>query len=300
MQLVIRDKAGCQCATPCFTFSVNNLINDNEIITDEDGNIITSENDIPIVHGHGNGYNAISDLDEIEDLDNAYMLITKDEKSYKARTSLFGADFATKDEMVINLSAKSDTTHTHDDRYATINHQHSYNELSDKPTIPSVDGLATETYVDNAIANAQLGGGNAGVKLDRYATKDDLLTKADKEHTHEQYLTEHQDISHLATKEELVHNHDNQYAPYTHTHNQYLTGHQSLTHLALKEHQHSYNELSDKPTIPSIDGLATETYVNQAIANVNTVGGYTIWVGTQAQYDAIGTKSNTTIYFIIG
>ena len=306
MQLVIRDKDGCQCATPCFTFSVNDLINDNEIITDEDGNIITSENDIPIVHGHGNGYNAISDLDEIEDLDNAYMLITKDEKSYKARTSLFGAanldfdNFATKDEMVINLSAKSDTTHTHDDRYATINHQHSYNELSDKPTIPSVDGLATETYVDNAIANAQLGGGNAGVKLDRYATKDDLLTKADKEHTHEQYLTEHQNISHLATKEELVHNHDNQYAPYTHTHNQYLTGHQSLTHLALKEHQHSYNELSDKPTIPSIDGLATETYVNQAIANANTVGGYTIWVGTQSQYDAIETKSNTTIYMIKG
>ena len=155
MQLVIRDKDGCQCATPCFTFSVDDLINDYEIITDEDGNIITSENDIPIVHGHGNGYNAISDLDEITDLDEAYMLITKDEKSYKAKTSLFGAanledyakledipvlpifdNFATKEEMAINLSEKSDIAHTHDDNYATINHIHSYHDLTDKPVIP--------------------------------------------------------------------------------------------------------------------------------------------------------------------
>ena len=34
--------------------------------------------------------------------------------------------------------------------------------------------------------------------------------------------------------------------------------------------------------------------------NANTVGGYTIWVGTQAEYDAIGSKSSTTIYFIKG
>lgn len=29
----------------------------------------------------------------------------------------------------------------------------------------------------------------------------------------------------------------------------------------------SYNDLTDKPTIPSIDGLATEEYVNSAVAN---------------------------------
>lgn len=31
----------------------------------------------------------------------------------------------------------------------------SYNDLTDKPTIPSVDGLATTTYVDNAVANKE-------------------------------------------------------------------------------------------------------------------------------------------------
>ena len=40
-----------------------------------------------------------------------------------------------------SLSTKSD-----------VGHGHSYNDLSDKPSIPSIDGLATETYVDNKIA----------------------------------------------------------------------------------------------------------------------------------------------------
>lgn len=31
-----------------------------------------------------------------------------------------------------------------------------YNDLTNKPTIPSISGLATETYVDNAIANIVL------------------------------------------------------------------------------------------------------------------------------------------------
>lgn len=72
--------------------------------------------------------------------------------------------------------------------------------------IPSVDGLATETYVNNAIANAQLSGGDTNVDLSGYATKDDLKGYAAKEHTHNEYLTEHQDISELVNKS---HNHDN-------------------------------------------------------------------------------------------
>ena len=48
-----------------------------------------------------------------------------------------------------------------------------------------------------------------------------------------------------------------------------------------------YNDLKNKPTSLPADG-----------GNANTVGGYTIWVGTQVQYDAIPTKSDTTIYII--
>ena len=57
---------------------------------------------------------------------------------------------------------------------------------------------ATENYVINKISEASLGGGNGEVNLSGYATKDDLLLKADKTHTHNEYLTQ-QDISHLSS-----------------------------------------------------------------------------------------------------
>ena len=47
-----------------------------------------------------------------------------------------------------------------------------YNSLTNKPNIPSIEGLATENYVKNEIANAQLGGGDTEIDLSGYATKD--------------------------------------------------------------------------------------------------------------------------------
>lgn len=38
---------------------------------------------------------------------------------------------------------------------AKSNFSGSYNDLTDKPTMPSIDGLATTTYVDNAVANKE-------------------------------------------------------------------------------------------------------------------------------------------------
>lgn len=38
---------------------------------------------------------------------------------------------------------------------AKSNFSGSYNDLTDKPTIPSIDGLATTAYVDNAVANKE-------------------------------------------------------------------------------------------------------------------------------------------------
>ena len=50
----------------------------------------------------------------------------------------------------------------------------------------------------------------------------------------------------------------------------------------------SYNDLSNKPTIPSVpSNLVTGSSAS-----------YIIWVGTQTQYDAITTKDNNTLYFI--
>lgn len=49
----------------------------------------------------------------------------------------------------------------------------------------------------------------------------------------------------------------------------------------------NYNDLTNKPTSLPANG-----------GNASTVGGYSLWVGTQVQYDAIATKSDTTIYII--
>lgn len=51
-----------------------------------------------------------------------------------------------------------------------------------------------------------------------------------------------------------------------------------------------------------IIGDGADSFSNLADAAIKEVsdqlGGYSIWVGTRAQYNALGTYSNTTLYFI--
>ena len=49
----------------------------------------------------------------------------------------------------------------------------------------------------------------------------------------------------------------------------------------------NYSSLTNAPTSLPANG-----------GNADTIGGYSLWVGTQAQYDAIATKSDTTVYII--
>ena len=190
-----------------------------------------------------------------------------------------------------------------------------YNDLTNKPEIPSVEGLATETFVINKIAEAELGGKD--IDLSGYATKDDLLTKADKEHSHEQYLVkedlndyakssdipsveglaseewvnnqgflkDHQDISHLETKEDSS-SKLQEAKDYTDTQiglikipdvsgkadkselESYYTKEESNQLLEEKANKSelfsgSYDDLTNKPEIPSIEGLATTQWVEE-------------------------------------
>ena len=129
------------------------------------------------------------------------------------------------------------------------------------------------------------------VDLSEYVTKEELnnkgyLTSVPSEYITESelnakgYLTEHQNISHLATKTELF--------------------------------SKNYNDLINKPTIPTstsqltndnnyatvsqIPSIPTSLPANGG--NSNTVNGFSIWCGTQGEYDSIDTKSDTTIYLI--
>ena len=71
---------------------------------------------------------------------------------------------------------KADKNHTHSQYLTALpTHNHSYNDLSDKPVIPSIEGLATESYVRAKIAEASLSGGE--VDLSEYATKTEVDVK---------------------------------------------------------------------------------------------------------------------------
>ena len=138
-----------------------------------------------------------------------------------------------------------------------------YNSLTNKPTIPSIEGLATETYVQNKIAEAQLSGEE--VDLSGYATKDDLH-----EHTNKNILDN--------ITSEKVNDWDNK-----------------------SEFDGDYNSLTNKPTIPSIEGLATKDYVENEInkkINVdlisNPISG-TVLTLTNDRYQMAEIVDGTTI-----
>ena len=190
-----------------------------------------------------------------------------------------------------------------------------YAKLSD---IPSHENLASIEYVNNKIAEIS----DSGVNLDGYATEDfvaseiakitipdvtDFATKEELvgaiaaiEHpmpdlsdcvkkdeiaeyiTEEEldakgYLTEHQDISNLATKAEIpdvsnfITEIPDEYITEEELHAKgYLTEHQDLGDYAKKSElfNKDYNELVNTPEIPSITGLATESYVDEKFGSV--------------------------------
>lgn len=191
--------------------------------------------------------------------------------------------------------AKEVEEHTHNyaeiehehEEYALVEHEHEeyakevhkheeylteHQSLEDyalKSEIPSIEGLATESYVKNQIANAQLGGEDTEIDLSGYATKDELNAKADKEHTHKEYLTEHQDLSAYAKKEDIKEYDDTEVrgliankADKEHTHEEYLT--EVPSEFVTEEELNAKGYLTQHQ---SLEGLATEDYVNELLVD---------------------------------
>lgn len=122
---------------------------------------------------------------------------------------------------------------------------------------------ATESFVINKIAEAQLDGGE--VNLDGLATKDDLNTKVDK--VEGKGLSTNDYTTQEKNKLSGIENNANNYA-HPEKHNASM-----IDGLANVAKSGSYNDLTNKPTIPSIQGLATEQYVDDAVANAQLGGG---------------------------
>ena len=131
-----------------------------------------------------------------------------------------------------------------------------YNDLSNKPTIPSTAGLASEAYVNEKVAAIVI---------------PEVPTKVSELENDAGYLTTHQSLAEYAKTADLA-----QVAK---------TG--------------SYNDLADKPTIPSTTGLATETYVNDKVAEIDiptvptNVSAFTNDAGYLTEHQSLADYSTT-------
>lgn len=161
---------------------------------------------------------------------------------------------------------------------ADLSNYYNKQEVDDKIAaikIPDLAGYATEEYVQQQIDNIP------APDLSGYALKSEIpdvsgfLTEIPSE-----YVTE----SELDAKG-------------------YLTQHQSLAEYAKKSELFSkdYNDLTNKPTIPSVEGLASTQYVDEKIAAivVPSLDGYATeqWVegkGYLTQHQSLADYSTTT------
>ena len=116
---------------------------------------------------------------------------------------------------------------------STVAKSGDYNDLNNKPTIPSISGLASEAFVKNAINEAKLNGSGSNIDLSIYAKTADLSTVAKSgsyiDLTDKPYIPTDPDLTPYAKTAELP--------------NVAKTG--------------SYNDLKDKPNIPNIPTLST-------------------------------------------
>ena len=124
------------------------------------------------------------------------------------------------------------------------------------------------------------------------------------------YLTEHQSLADYAKKSEIpdvsgfLTEIPSEYVTETELEAKgYLTEHQSLAEYAKKSELFSkdYNDLTNKPTIPSVEGLASTQYVDEKVAAivVPSLDGYATeqWVegkGYLTQHQSLADYSTTT------
>ena len=181
--------------------------------------------------------------------------------------------YATKDDL--NTKANITYVDTELAKKANVSHIHSYNDLTDKPTIPSVPTKVSQLTNDKGYLTSI---------PSEYITDTELTAKG--------YATSTDLTNGLNTKSDTTHNHDAVYAKTKHTHSEYLTEHQDISMKADKTELHShnnktvldeitstkvtewnnksnfdgnYNSLTNKPTIPTVD--VNKSYVDTQLAN---------------------------------
>ena len=197
----------------------------------------------------------------------------------------------------------------------------SYNDLTNKPVIPSIQGLASESYVNQQISKIQ------HPTYDDTAIKNQLADKADKS---ELFSGSYEDLSNKPTIPSIDGLATENFVKNEIVKAQLETEGDILINLEGFATKDELNAKADKTEIPNIEGLASESYVQQEIAKVQVSGGnsssdgyvaednvsdvekeyvddmfYSALGGlkfvkiTQERYDALTNKDPNTIYIVV-
>lgn len=173
----------------------------------------------------------------------------------------------------------------------------SYNDLTDKPTIPSLDGYATEAWVsgytyDKQTIDDKIAEGGTFDPTQYYnktQTNALLDLKADTANTY----TKSEVNGLVADKADTTALTQVNNAVTAHTANTtvHVTASEKSTWNNKSDFSGNYNDLTNKPTIPNYTAGSGITISNNVISAK-------IWSGTLAQYNALSTKDADTIYLI--
>jgi hypothetical protein len=218
------------------------------------------------------------------------------------------------------LNAKAASEHTHDE-YALTEHTHDeylteqslegyaktselfskdYNELINKPTIPSIEGLATEKYVDDAVA---------GITIPKVPDVSDFITMKDVEakgyitEVPAEYITESELDGKGYLTEQNLENYAKKDALFSKDYNELINKPELFSgnyhDLSNKPElfDGDYNSLTNTPEIPSVAGLATEQFVKDEIAKIDIPTVETDkFVTTEALAEALTEKADKVLF----
>ena len=239
MQIQLSDADGCQITLPPMEFEVRENIYDDEVILSQV--LLADENENVVVDENGNAINTGTQV--------------------SAQT------------YAVALSAENETATTTSQPTKQIKNFNLKTGVSGKEDllIQDSDGVTKRIKASEFL--------NVNIDLALYYTKEEVDTllnnKADISHTHNEYVTDSElDAKRLATETFVT----NKIAEASRS-----GGEVDLSGLATKDelnaglsgkantsHSHSYNDLTNKPTIPSIDGLATKDELNTKANSAHT------------------------------
>ena len=193
----------------------------------------------------------------------------------------------------------------------------SYNDLTNKPTIPSIAGLASESYVNQQISKIQ------HPTYDDSTIKSQLANKADKS---ELFSGNYNDLTNKPTIPSVEGLATENFVTNKIAEAQLKIEGEVIVDLQGYATKDELNLKADKTEVPSIEGLASESYVQQEIAKIQPGGGsgssgdddvsdeekeyiddmmYSALGGlrfikiTQERYDALSTKDPSIIYIVV-